>query len=202
MRDVTDYVKKHGSLPPKDVCKDTNPKDSIGVSKVPVSTIPGPVMMEIGLGLMEGGLKYGRHNYRVSGVKASVYIDATNRHLMDWWEGTDVDPDSGLNHIIKAISSLVVLRDAMIQEKMIDDRPPKSPDGWMKELNKIAAAMIEKYPDPVPACTEINPQPKQHKQDGQLEQHGRTSSAYELLNSGKGIIIKRPIEPRRQLEEE
>ncbi|SVD92517.1 uncharacterized protein METZ01_LOCUS445371, partial [marine metagenome] len=30
---------------------------------------------------MEGAIKYGRHNYRIAGVRASVYIDATIGHL-------------------------------------------------------------------------------------------------------------------------
>lgn len=162
MKDVTEFAKKHGILPPLEVnTKETNPKDSVGIKKVPVSTIPGPVLMEIGLGLMEGALKYGRHNYRVAGVRASVYIDATSRHLFDWWEGTDIDPDSGLSHVTKAIASLVVLRDAMIQGKLNDDRPPKSPDGWMQELNKAAEIILYKYPDPKPAHT----QTENHEQE-------------------------------------
>ncbi len=138
------------------VLKHTNPKDAIGISKAPISTIPGPVLMEVGLGLTEGALKYGRHNYRIAGVRASVYVDATNRHVLEWWEGTDIDPDSGLSHITKAIASLVVLRDAMIQGKLADDRPPKSPEGWMKELNKKMEELRARYPEPVAAYTELN----------------------------------------------
>lgn len=135
--------------------KDTNPKDAVGVKKVPLSTVPAPVMMEVGLAMLEGARKYGRHNYREAGVRASVYYDAAGRHLMDWWEGTDLDPDSGLNHITKAIATLVVLRDAMINNKLTDDRPPKCPEGWLADLNQKAAAIIEKYPDPKQAFTAL-----------------------------------------------
>lgn len=128
--------------------KDTNPKDAVGISKVPISTISAPVMMEIGLAMLEGALKYGRHNYRVMGVRASVYYDALGRHIMAWWEGEDNDPDSGLSHITKAIATLVVLRDAMIQGKMTDDRPPPSPEGWIKELNAKVEELRKKYPEP------------------------------------------------------
>lgn len=134
--------------------KPGNPKDAIGIKKVPMSTVPSPVLTEVGLGMMEGALKYGRHNYRVIGVRGSVYYDATMRHLMAWWEGQDIDPDSGLSHISKAIASLVVLRDAMIQKKFVDDRPPKTESDWMADLNKKAAALIEKYPQPVQAFIE------------------------------------------------
>lgn len=135
--------------------KDTNPKDAVGVKKVPFSTVPSGVIAETGLAMLEGARKYGRHNYRKSGVRASVYYDAVFRHMSQWWEGEDIDPDSGLSHITKAIASLVVLRDSMMQGNWIDDRPPVSVEGWIQELNKKAGDIIEKYPNAVPAYTEI-----------------------------------------------
>ena len=124
--------------------KDTNPKDIVGTRKAPMSTIPGNVMAEIGVAMLEGACKYGRHNYRIAGVRASVYYDGVKRHLTAWWEGEDCDPDSNLSHITKAITSLVVLRDAMIQGMCTDDRPPRSKE-FYAELNQKAAAIIDKY---------------------------------------------------------
>ncbi len=137
--------------------KPTNPKDKVGVKKVSIGRVSSVVLMEMSLGMLEGDRKYGGHNYRVAGVLASVYYDATMRHLMAWWEGEDIDPASGLSHITKALSSLAVLRDAMHNNKINDDRPPKLEDGWIDDLNQKAAAIIEKYPDRVTPFTE-----KQH----------------------------------------
>lgn len=134
--------------------KDTNPKDAMGIKKAPMSTVSAPVMAELGVAMLEGALKYGRHNYRAIGVRASVYYDATMRHVMCWWEGEDIDPASGLNHITKAIASLVVLRDAMMRDNWVDDRPIKSKDGWMDELNQKVEDLLAKYPNPVPPYTE------------------------------------------------
>lgn len=108
--------------------KESNPKDNVGIKKWrQFTTIPLTVMCELGVAMLEGHKKgYGRHNYRVAGVKASVYVDAAVGHIMQWWEGEDIDADSQLSHITKAISSLVVLRDAMIQQQLNDDRPPKA----------------------------------------------------------------------------
>lgn len=136
--------------------KDTNPKDLVGIKKAPMSTVSAPVLMEVGVAMLEGARKYGRHNYREAGVVASVYYDATMRHLMDWFEGQDIDPASGLNHVTKAIASLTVLRDSMIRGNWKDDRPPKMPEGWLEELNKKAAIVIEKYPNAVIPVTELN----------------------------------------------
>jgi hypothetical protein len=110
--------------------------------------------MEVGLAMFEGARKYGKANYRVVGVRSSVYYDAAMRHLMDWYEGTDIDPDSGLSHLTKAIASLIVIRDAEIQSKMIDDRPPKSPPGMIQEFNKKTSAIIDKYPNSKEAFTQ------------------------------------------------
>lgn len=128
--------------------KETNPKDAVGIKKVPMSCVSAPVVMEMALGMMEGARKYGRHNYRKAGVRASVYYDATMRHIMSWWEGQDIDPDSGLSHISKAMSALHVLRDAMMNEMWTDDRPPvfKNQE-WVKDMNEKAKEIIEKYPN-------------------------------------------------------
>ena len=126
--------------------KDTNPKDIIGIKKAPLSALSCPVLYEMGLGMLEGARKYGRHNYRAMGVSATVYYDAALRHIMSWWEGEDIDIDSGLNHITKALTALMVLRDSMLVGNWIDDRPIQNPIN-MSKLNEKAAAVIEKYPD-------------------------------------------------------
>lgn len=134
--------------------KSTNPKDAVGIKKVPMSVLSGPVLMEIGLGMMEGARKYGRHNYRVAGVRGSVYFDAVMRHLWLWYEGQDIDPESGLNHITKAMSALHVMRDAMLNDKFTDDRPPVFKDqDWVNNFNRLASGIIDKYPDSLPPYT-------------------------------------------------
>ncbi|MCP4994787.1 MAG: hypothetical protein GY934_13550, partial [Gammaproteobacteria bacterium] len=68
----------------------------------------------------------GRHNYRVSGVRASVYYDALYRHLvLQWWQGEDIDADSGICHITKATACMAVFLDATYNGMWVDDRPPK-----------------------------------------------------------------------------
>ena len=140
--------------------KDSNPKDSVGIKKVSMSMVPAIPLAELGIALGEGALKYGRHNYRGIGVRGSVYYDAAMRHLMAWWEGEDIDPESSLSHITKVMSCMVVLRDGMIQGNWVDDRPPKSPQGWVNELNQKMAGLIQIFPNPPPALVEKkNPDP-------------------------------------------
>ena len=109
------------------------------------------------MALAEGAWKYGSSNWRVIGVRASVYWDATFRHIKAWYEGEDVDPDSKLSHITKAISALMVLRDAMIQDNWTDDRPPRSKQK-PEEVAAMYKEMLERLkslqPDPVPGYTQ------------------------------------------------
>lgn len=135
---------------PEQSKKPSNPKDLIGITKAPASTIPRGVIAEVGVAMLEGALKYGRHNYRAIGVRSSIYFDAACGHLDSWWEGEDIDEDSGLSHITKAIASLVVLRDAMLQDMLNDDRPPQAMTPNMrKALSATVTSMLEKYPEPV-----------------------------------------------------
>lgn len=137
--------------------KPTNPKDAVGSKKAFFTTLPVRVVAEVGLAMLEGAVKYGRSNYRVAGVRASVYVDAVGRHLGAFWEGQDVDPDSGIHHVSKAIAGLMVLRDSMIAGNWVDDRPPRiaGSETWVAELNKRTAELLARYPDPKQPFTEV-----------------------------------------------
>jgi hypothetical protein len=132
--------------------KMSNPKDAVGIRKWrQFAAVPMTVIAEVGVALLEGARKYGRHNYRVAGVRASVYVDAAFGHIVQWWEGEDIDSDSKLSHITKAIASLVVLRDAMIQDKLNDDRPPKAKlDRVRDNLQQAVDRIFDNWPESVP----------------------------------------------------
>lgn len=138
--------------------KQSNPKDAVGVKKWrQFTTVPDTVICEVGVAMLEGARKYGRHNYRVAGVRASVYIDACRGHLVQWWEGEDIDDESKLSHITKAISSLVVLRDAMINDMWVDDRPPKANlDRLRAEMQKAVDDIFARIPEAKPAFTALD----------------------------------------------
>jgi len=132
--------------------KATNPKDALAGTKPRwFSYLPVRVLLSVGVAMYEGARKYGRHNYRPAGVRASVYMDAvTEGHLTPWWEGEDIDPDSGLSHIDKAIASLMVLRDSMLQGNWVDDRPPRAENfaAHRAEMTKVWAEIQARHPDP------------------------------------------------------
>ena len=130
--------------------KQSNPKDAVGVRKVPFSVLPFRVLWRVALAMLEGACKYGRHNYRAAGTRASVYFDAVvARHIGPWWEGQDIDPESGMHHLDKAIAGLMVLRDSMLEGNWVDDRPPKQ-DVDLDFFNKEAARIMDMHADKKP----------------------------------------------------
>lgn len=109
--------------------KPTNPKDAIGSDKLPLHLWPETATVLGSLALLDGALKYGRGNFRVVGVRASIYVDAAKRHLNRWFEGQDTDPDSGLPHLAHALACIAILVDAKEAGKLNDDRP--FPGGYL-----------------------------------------------------------------------
>ena len=129
--------------------KPSNPKDVIGSTKPPLSCIPTGPLYEVGAAMLDGSAKYGRHNWRVIGVRSSVYYDAALRHLMKWWEGEELDTDSGCHHLAHAVACCLIVRDAANLGQLTDDRPVPGgdPTAGVKELIK---QIKERYPEPVP----------------------------------------------------
>lgn len=134
--------------------QDKNPKDLVGMRKVGMHYIPNAVLLQLSLAMKEGAGKYGAHNWREHKIQASEYYDATQRHLMEWWEGETWDRDSNLPNLIKALACLVILQDAADNDMLIDDRPMnKYPKNWLKQLNKKAADLVDQLPWDKPAYT-------------------------------------------------
>lgn len=131
--------------------KDTNPKDAIGATKVPLSLFPSTAIVAGAMAFLEGAVKYGRYNWRIAGVRASIYKDAMDRHLHKWWNGEDIDPDSGLPHLWKALACIAILIDAGEAGKLTDDRPPSiDAAGMIERLTAQVEEIKERYADRSP----------------------------------------------------
>ena len=71
----------------------------------------------------DGSFGYGPYNWRDQPVEASTYVDATIRHIMQFWDGENDDPGSKVPHLAAAIASLGILIDAIENGVCKDDRP-------------------------------------------------------------------------------
>ena len=114
----------------------SNPKDIIGRTKPPLGLIPGAAMVQEAMVLKLGAEKYGKANWRQETISASVYIDATLRHLFAWLDGESADPESNQSHLAHARACLGIMLDAQAIGKMQDDRPVQGGTPALLEKNK------------------------------------------------------------------
>jgi hypothetical protein len=142
--------------------KQSNPKDSVGTRKWrQYCVVPTTVVWALGVAMLEGARKYGRSNYRVAGVRASVYVDAAKGHIDQFWEGENVDDESKIHHLVKGMASLAVLYDAIVQNKWVDDRPPATDLSKLRaELQAAVDHIFERIPESKPAYVEGDQYPK------------------------------------------
>jgi len=120
--------------------KPTNPKDSIGADKVPLHLWPTTATALGAMALLDGAMKYGRSNYRAIGVRASIYFDALQRHLFKWFEGEELDPDSGLPHLAHVLACVAILVDAQACGKLNDDRAIQG--GYVDLVNRLTPEVV------------------------------------------------------------
>ena len=107
--------------------KPTNPKDAIGSGKLPMHLIPGSAKAYLALAFLEGALKYGKYNWRIAGVRSSIYLDAMERHYEKWKNGEETDLLTGVPHLASIMACCAIILDARIVGKLTDDRPPTAP---------------------------------------------------------------------------
>ena len=115
-----------------------NPKDRIGVHKPPLHLIPPAAEILESTVMALGAKKYGAFNWRTANVKASVYVAAARRHLLQWFDGQNDDTESCVSHLAHARACLGILLDAAATGHLIDDRP--SPG--------VSAQLIEQLTNP------------------------------------------------------
>lgn len=111
-----------------------NPKDVVGSGKLPLHLWPMTASAMGSIALLNGALKYGRSNWREIGVRASVYVDACQRHLAAWFEGEDSD-EEGVPHLSSALACLAILVDAQAAGKLKDDR--QYPGGYRRLVSSL-----------------------------------------------------------------
>ena len=104
-----------------------NPKDLVGDTKAPLHLVPPAALVAAAQAIQNGARKYGPYNWRDYPVQAHAYYAAALRHLTAWWDGEDLDPESGQSHLGHVIAGLAILVDSFSNATVIDDRPKPGP---------------------------------------------------------------------------
>lgn len=149
--DRTNLARIYDTIPTDPTAKDTNPKDAIGSTKLPLDLVPDTMKAYAALGFLEGATKYGSMNWRVAGVRASIYKAALERHLMKYWNGEWADPKTGVPHLASVLSCAAIILDANHIGKLTDDRPPKADlsgliDGLEPMVKHLKDLHADKHP--------------------------------------------------------
>ena len=131
-----------------------NPKDVVGERKPPLHLIPAAAEVAESVVMGLGAKKYGPFNWRRTKVKASVYVAAARRHLLQWFDGEDNDPESGASHLAHARACLGILLDAIVTGHVVDDRPPRG----------AASELIATFTEPEgPSVALARPTPRRNR---------------------------------------
>lgn len=89
--------------------------------KPDLSLIPYSAQCAEALAFGFGADKYERDNFK-AGMEASRLIAAAQRHIGAWWEGQDLDPESGVTHLAHARCCLAMLIELERLGKLTDNR--------------------------------------------------------------------------------
>jgi hypothetical protein len=102
---------------------DHNPKTAAGASKVPLHLVPPSAKHFLAQAMLAGARKYGPYNWRDASISVSVYRAAAERHWDAFWDGQDLDPETGNHHVAHAMACCGIMLDAWSIGRLIDDRP-------------------------------------------------------------------------------
>lgn len=147
--------------------KDTNPKDLIAGNKIPLWLLSPIAKAHWALAQFAGMVKYGAWNWRVSGVRASVYVSAMGRHVDAYLSGEQVDPVDGTRHLGNIMACAAILLDADEAGKLTEDRPPVVDHRpAYAELEALMVRLREQYADKTPKHYSLADLPAWDQSDG------------------------------------
>lgn len=134
-----------------DDMKPTNPKDGVGSTKLPLHLVPDTLLIYAAMAFAEGDEKYGMYNFRVAGVRASIYLDALGRHMMRFKNGEWADKISKVPHLASAAACISILIDGFAMGNITDDRPyPMDVDEEIARGELVIAHVRELHADKNP----------------------------------------------------
>jgi hypothetical protein len=96
--------------------------------KPPMSLLPFIALKETSHVLAFGKDKYGAHSWRHNTREWSRMTDALLRHIGDWLEGEDNDPETGRSHLAHAACCVLFLLTYVLTGIGKDDRFKNTPE--------------------------------------------------------------------------
>ena len=131
--------------------KDSNPKDTVAALKVPLHLCSPIAMAHWSAAQYAGALKYGFWNWRVVGVRWSVYEAAMMRHVVALLSGEEFDPVDGTRHEGNIMACNAIVLEAKAAGMLVDDRPPRLDHRpAFAEVEELMTRLRKQYEDRSP----------------------------------------------------
>jgi hypothetical protein len=124
--------------------KGINPKDKLGLKKIPLRLTPPTAYIYQSMAHNLGGLVkgYGPYNWRdkKAPVRYSVYLEAIFRHMLLAMDGEDMDDESLAPHEASIMAGCSIIMDAKLNNNLVDDRHKT---GTLKNLMKTMEKKLQ-----------------------------------------------------------
>lgn len=120
------YMKAEWTAPATDEIRIVDPKTGGEKGQKPcqMGALDPRSLKEVGNVAGFGAYKYARYNF-AKGYAWSLSYDAIQRHLMAFWDGENVDPESGCCHLAHAAWHCLTLMTFLFRDRGTDDRFPQ-----------------------------------------------------------------------------
>ena len=102
-----------------------DPSSKYDKKKLRLDLIPVSTFKSLSAVLTYGADQYTDRNWE-KGLSWSRVYAAALRHLLSFWGGEDIDPESSLHHLDHAMCNIAFLREYIETRPGLDNRPRKS----------------------------------------------------------------------------
>ena len=101
-----------------------NVAKKLDTNKADLSLLPLVALEQMARAFMFGEKRYGRYNY-TAGFNSHRLVAAALRHITQWQDGEDNDPESGASHLGHALASIAMLLHTIQLGTNVDTRYKK-----------------------------------------------------------------------------
>lgn len=96
----------------------------LNTGKLRLELVPTSSIRALAEVLQAGAAKYDDRNWE-KGMKWTIVYACAMRHLLAWYDGEDLDPESKLNHLKHVLANISFLIEYEKTCPNLDDRPSK-----------------------------------------------------------------------------
>jgi len=110
-----------------------------GVKPAQFDLLPWGALTEVAEHYAKGAEKYEKHNMR-KGYEWSKSFSAAMRHLTQFWQGEDIDEETGSKHLAAVVFHALTMMEFMETHREYDDRYRPNPQSVDLDVDNLTSA--------------------------------------------------------------